>query len=83
MVPYAWSNLTGWNLQFASVPRVAHKSERVGEETGYTVLKREQVHNLWLYATWDRASVEVLVNLEPHHDGEVDIDIGGARAEDG
>ena len=83
MVPDAWSNVARRDLKFASVPTVTHESERVGEEARNAVLKGEQIHYLRLNAAWHRASVEGLVNLEPHHDGEVDIDISGASAEDG
>ena len=80
MVPNAGRHLVGLNLQLATVPRVAHQRQSVGEEASNAVLEREEVHDLGARAA---LRVKVLVDLEPHHHCEVDVLASDARAHDG
>ena len=78
MIPDAGSDVGGFDLQLAAIPRIAHQGQRISEETRNTVLELEEIHDLGrdatLLAFWGlRAGIEFLVDFEPHHDGEVDV----------
>ena len=79
MVPDAWRQFLGFNLQLASIPRVAHQRESVREKACHTVFEGKEVHDLGRHATW---GVKVLVNLEPHHDAKVYVFTAYTRAHD-
>lgn len=73
VIPDARNNFTCRYLKLSSIPTVADKSQCIGEEAGHAVLKGEEVHDLRWNATRNRLCVEVLINLEPHHDAKVDV----------